>query len=59
MTTAELVKKLMDAGANSDIVSICLTAIEEAAEDAKHPRLAVRRKKEAAAKRPEIVASRA
>jgi hypothetical protein len=30
MTTAELVKKLMDAGANSDIVAICITAVEEA-----------------------------
>jgi hypothetical protein len=30
MTTAELVKKLMDAGANSDVVAICLEALEEA-----------------------------
>jgi hypothetical protein len=30
MNIAELVKKLMDAGANSDIVAICITAVEEA-----------------------------
>jgi len=30
MTTAELVKKLMDAGADSDVVQICLEALEEA-----------------------------
>ena len=30
MTTAELVKKLMDAGASSEIVAICIEAVEEA-----------------------------
>jgi hypothetical protein len=30
MTTAELVKKLMDAGATSEVVQICLEALEEA-----------------------------
>jgi hypothetical protein len=58
MTTAELVRKLLDAGANADVVEICLSAVDQAVEDAKHPRLAIKRKKEAA-KRPEIVSSRA
>ena len=31
MTTAELVKRLMDAGANSEVVSICIQAAEDAA----------------------------
>jgi hypothetical protein len=31
MTTAELVKKLLDAGANSDAVAIAIQAVEEAA----------------------------
>jgi hypothetical protein len=30
MTTAELVKKLLDAGANSDAVAIAIQAVEEA-----------------------------
>jgi hypothetical protein len=34
MTTAELVKKLLDAGANSDAVAIAIQAVEEAAEAA-------------------------
>lgn len=57
-TTAELVKRLLDAGANSEVVAICLEAIDQAVEDAKHPRKALQRKREAAAKRPEIVSSR-
>jgi hypothetical protein len=35
MTTAELVKKLLDAGANSDAVAIAIQAVEEAAEAAR------------------------
>jgi hypothetical protein len=46
MTTAELVKRLMDAGANSEAVAIAIQAVEDAAEAAKPKR---RRKK------PELV----
>lgn len=45
MTTAELVKKLMDAGANSDVVSICIQAVEEAAEAATEAATPRRRRK--------------
>jgi hypothetical protein len=45
MTTVELVKKLLDAGANAEVVRICLEAIDEAVEDTKHPRKAARRLK--------------
>lgn len=38
MTTAELVKKLMDAGATSDVVAIAIQAAEEAAEAARPKR---------------------
>lgn len=42
MNTAELVKKLLDAGANSDAVAIAIQAVEDAAdaatEAAKPPR---------------------
>jgi hypothetical protein len=46
MTTAELVRKLLEAGANADIVAITIQAVEDAAEAAKPKR---RRKK------PELV----
>ena len=46
MTTAELVKRLMDAGASSEAVAIAIQAVEDAAEAAKPKR---RRKK------PELV----
>ena len=45
MTTAELVKKLLDAGANSDAVAIAIQAVEEAAAAAR-PKRAHRRKPE-------------
>ena len=32
MTTAELVKRLLDAGANSDAVAIAIQAVDEAVE---------------------------
>ncbi len=35
MTTAELVKRLMDAGATSEVVAIAIQAAEEAAEAAR------------------------
>jgi hypothetical protein len=38
MTTAELVKKLLDAGANSDAVAIAIQAVEEAAAAARPKR---------------------
>jgi hypothetical protein len=46
MTTAELVKKLLDAGANSDAVAIAIQAVEEAA--------AAARPKRSHRKKPEI-----
>jgi hypothetical protein len=42
MTTAELVKKLMDAGATSEVVQICLEALEEATAPKKRMRKARR-----------------
>lgn len=33
MTTAELVKRLLDAGANSDAVAIAIQAVEDAIEE--------------------------
>jgi hypothetical protein len=45
MTTAELVKKLLDAGANSDAVAIAIQAVEEAAAAAR-PKRVHRRKVE-------------
>lgn len=44
MTTAELVKKLLDAGANSDAVAIAIQAVEEAVAEASPPRRRRRRK---------------
>ena len=38
MTIAEIVKKLMDAGANSEAVAIAITAVEDAAEAARPKR---------------------
>ena len=38
MTTAELVKRLMDAGATSEVVAIAIQAAEEAAEAARPKR---------------------
>ena len=32
MTTAQLVRKLLEAGATPEVIEICLTAIEEARE---------------------------
>ena len=51
MTIADLVKKLMDAGANAEVVAIAIQAVEEEREPP--PRRHVRTKK------PEIVAQRA
>ena len=47
LNTAELVKKLLDAGANSDAVAIAIQAVEEAADaatEAATPRRRRRRK---------------
>jgi hypothetical protein len=43
MTTAELVKKLMDAGASSEIVAIAIEAVEEARNPPKRRHVATRR----------------
>jgi hypothetical protein len=47
MTTAELVKKLMDAGASSEVVQICLEALEDAYEEATAPKKRIRKRKPA------------
>jgi hypothetical protein len=52
MTIAELVKKLMDAGANAEVVAIAIQAIEE-------ERTPPPRQRASRAKRPEIVSQRA
>ena len=38
MTTADLVRKLLDAGANSDAVAVAIQAVEEAVEAARPKR---------------------
>lgn len=53
MTISELVKQLLDAGANAECVAIAIKAVEEEREEAIAPR--PRRK----ARKPEIVAQRA
>lgn len=47
MTTAELVKKLMDAGASSEVVAICIQAVEDAYEEATSPKKRIRKRKPA------------
>jgi hypothetical protein len=46
MTTSELVKKLMDAGANSEVVQIVLEYLEQGAAAAKAARRRNRKKAE-------------
>jgi hypothetical protein len=53
MSTAELVKRMMDAGANSDAIAIAIQAVEEA-QEAAHPR----RRRKTPAKRPELAVAR-
>ena len=57
MKTAELVKRLLDAGASSDVVAIAIQAVEEAAEEAAEEAQPARRRRKA--RKPEIVAQRA
>jgi hypothetical protein len=51
MKTAELVRKLLDAGANAEAVQIAIQAVEEAAEEA-------RPKRRRAAAKPKLAAAR-
>ncbi len=58
MKTAEFVKRLLDAGATSEVVAIAIQAVEEAAEEAAEEAQPARRRR-AKARKPEIVAQRA
>lgn len=58
MTIAELVKGMLDAGANPEAVAIAIRAIEEEREE-REEREQLRRRRASRAKRPEIVAQRA
>ena len=55
MTTAELVKRLLDAGANSDAVAIAIQAIEEAADAATEAATPRRRRKRKSAEVVSVV----
>jgi hypothetical protein len=54
MTISDLVRKLLDAGANAEVVEIAISAIEEEREEAQPAR-----RRRAKARKPEIVAQRA
>ena len=56
MTIAQLVRKLLEAGATPELVEITLAAVEEARQEAQAP---ARRRRRAETRKPEIVSSRA
>jgi hypothetical protein len=57
MTISELVKRLLDAGANAEVVAIAIAAIEE--ERAEREEAQPARRRRSKARKPEIVAQRA